>query len=53
MYGEDLTTMLGMVGGLLLGFVAARFNAQRLAAKGDLVPCILRRARPDETCGTV
>jgi sigma-E factor negative regulatory protein RseC len=53
LYGEDLTTMLGMAGGLLLGFVAARFNAQRLAAKGDLVPCILRRARPDETCGTV
>jgi len=52
-YGEDLTTMFGMVGGLLLGFVAARFNARRLAAKGDLVPRILRRARPDETCGTV
>jgi sigma-E factor negative regulatory protein RseC len=53
MYGEDLATMVGMVGGLLLGFVAARFNAHRLAAKGDLVPRILRRARHDETCGTV
>ena len=52
-YGEDLTTMLGMVAGLLLGFVAARFAALRLTARGDLAPHILRRARPDETCGTV
>lgn len=52
-YGEDLTTIFGMAGGLLLGLVAARFNARRLAARGDLVPYILRRARPDETCGTV
>jgi sigma-E factor negative regulatory protein RseC len=53
LYGEDLTTMLGMAGGLLLGLVAARFNALRLAARGDLSPRILRRARSDETCGTV
>lgn len=53
MYGEDLTTMFGMAGGLLLGLLAARFNARRLAARGDLIPHILRRARPDETCGTV
>jgi len=52
-YGEDLTTLFGMLGGLLLGLLAARFNARRLTARGDLVPHILRRARPDETCGTV
>lgn len=52
-YGEDLTTMLGMIGGLALGLIAARFNAHRLAARGDLAPRFLRRARPDETCGTV
>lgn len=52
-YGEDLPTMFGMLGGLLLGLLAARFNARRLAARGDLAPRILRRARPDETCGTV
>ncbi|NTV71609.1 MAG: SoxR reducing system RseC family protein [Azonexaceae bacterium] len=52
-YGEDLTTMLGMSGGLALGLLAARLNARRLAARGDLAPRFLRRARPDETCGTV
>jgi sigma-E factor negative regulatory protein RseC len=51
-YGEDLTTMLGMTGGLALGLLAARLNARRLAARGDLAPRFLRRARPDETCGT-
>lgn len=51
--GEDLTTMLGMAGGLLLGLIVAHFSARRLAARGDLAPRILRRARPDETCGTV
>jgi sigma-E factor negative regulatory protein RseC len=53
LYGEDLTTMLGMAGGLLLGLLVARLNARRLGARGDLAPHILRRARPDETCGTV
>lgn len=52
-YGEDLTTMLGMAGGLAIGLLAARLNARRLAARGDLAPRFLRRARPDETCGTV
>lgn len=51
-YGEDLTTMLGMSGGLALGLLAARISARRLAARGDLAPRFLRRARPDETCGT-
>lgn len=50
-YGDDLTTMLGMAGGLALGLFAARLKARRLAAKGDLAPRFLRRARPDETCG--
>jgi len=53
LYGDDLTSMLGMAGGLVLGLVVARFNALRLAARGDLAPRILRRARADETCGTV
>ena len=52
-YGEDLTTMLGMTVGLALGLLVARLNARRLAARGDLAPRFLRRARPDETCGTV
>ena len=53
MYSDDLTSMLGMAGGLVLGLLVARFNARRLGARGDLSPRILRRARPDETCGTV
>lgn len=52
-YGDDLTTMLGMAGGLAFGLLLARLNARRLAARGDLAPRFLRRARPDETCGTV
>jgi len=53
MYGDDLKTMLGMAGGLALGLLVARLGALRLAARGDLAPRFLRRARPDETCGTV
>lgn len=53
MVGEDLTTMLWMAGGLAFGLFVARLNARRLAARGDLAPRFLRRARPDETCGTV
>jgi sigma-E factor negative regulatory protein RseC len=52
-YGDDLTTMLGMAGGLAIGLLVARFKARRLAARGDLAPHFLRRARADETCGTV
>jgi sigma-E factor negative regulatory protein RseC len=52
-YGDDLTSMLGMAGGLALGLLVARFKARRLAAQGELAPHFLRRARPDETCGTV
>lgn len=51
LYGEDLTTMFGMAGGLAIGLLLARLNARRLAARGDLAPRFLRRARPDETCG--
>lgn len=51
LYGDDLTSLLGMAGGLVLGLLGARFTARRLAARGDLAPHILRRARPDETCG--
>jgi sigma-E factor negative regulatory protein RseC len=53
LYGDDLISMLGMAGGLLFGFLGARFNARRLSSRGDFAPRILRRARPDETCGTV
>ena len=52
LYGEDVTTMFGMIASLALGLVVARLNARRLAAKGELAPRFLRRARPDETCGT-
>jgi sigma-E factor negative regulatory protein RseC len=53
LYGEDLAAMLGMVGGLAFGLFVARLMARRLAARGELAPHFLRRARPDETCGTV
>jgi sigma-E factor negative regulatory protein RseC len=52
-YGDDLASMLGMAGGLAVGLLVARVKARCLAAKGDLAPHFLRRARPDETCGTV
>ena len=52
-YGEDAAAMLGMVGGLAFGLFVARLLARRLAARGDLAPRFLRRARPDETCATV
>ena len=45
--------MLGMAGGLAAGLLAARLRAGRLAARGELSPRVLRRARPDETCATV
>ena len=50
-YGQDATTMAGMLAGLATGLLAARLNARRLAARGELAPRFLRRARPDETCG--
>ena len=53
MYGEDAAAMFGMVGGLAFGLFVARLLARRLAARGDLAPRFLRRARPDETCATV
>lgn len=53
MYGEDAAAMLGMVGGLAFGLFIARLLTRRLAARGDLAPRFLRRARPDETCATV
>jgi sigma-E factor negative regulatory protein RseC len=53
LYGEDAAAMLGMVGGLAFGLFIARLLARRLAARGDLAPRFLRRARPDETCATV
>lgn len=53
MYGEDLLTILGMAGGMAFGLLLARFIARRLSARGDLAPRFLRRARPDETCGTL
>lgn len=52
-YGEDAAAMLGMVAGLAVGLILARLKARRLAARGALAPRFLRRARPDETCGTV
>jgi sigma-E factor negative regulatory protein RseC len=52
-YGRDETTLLGMLGGLALGLLVARINAGRLAARGELAPHFVRRARPDETCASV
>lgn len=53
LYGSDLAAMAGMLAGLAGGLILARFKARRLAARGELAPRFLRRARPDETCGTV
>lgn len=52
-YGEDGLTMLGMGAGLAVGLLLARFIARRLGARGDLAPRFLRRALPDETCGSI
>jgi sigma-E factor negative regulatory protein RseC len=52
MAGKDLVTMAAMAGGLGVGLLAARIVARRLATRGELAPRFLRRARPDETCGT-
>jgi sigma-E factor negative regulatory protein RseC len=51
-YGSDPVTMLGTAIGMLSGLLAARFAARHLSRRGDLAPHFLRRARPDETCGT-
>lgn len=51
--GNDATTLLAMLGGLASGFLLARLKARRLAERGALAPRFLRRAGPDETCGTV
>lgn len=53
LYAEDAAAMLGMAGGLAFGILMARLRARRLAARGELTPRFLRRAQPDETCGTV
>ncbi len=50
--GSDLATMAATAAGLSAGILAARIGAGRLAARGDLAPHFLRRARPGETCGT-
>ncbi|MCH2221271.1 MAG: SoxR reducing system RseC family protein [Dechloromonas sp.] len=52
-YGEDATTLVGMLGGLGLGLLAARLNARRLSARGELAPRFVRYARADETCASV
>lgn len=51
-YGDDLTTLLGMSGGLALGLFAARLGARWLLGRGELTPRLLRLARPGETCAT-
>jgi sigma-E factor negative regulatory protein RseC len=49
--GSDGITMVGMVVGLALGLVAARFGARWLTARGQLAPRLLRRADgAGETC---
>jgi sigma-E factor negative regulatory protein RseC len=49
-YGDDLTTLLGMSGGLALGLGVARLGARWLLGRGELTPRLLRLARPGETC---
>ena len=51
-FGSDLASMAAMAIGLGLGLLAARIAARRLAARGALAPHFLRRAKPNETCGT-
>jgi sigma-E factor negative regulatory protein RseC len=48
--GSDGITMAGMIAGLALGLVAARFGARWLTARGQLAPRYLRRAEAGETC---
>ena len=50
--GSDLASMGAMAAGLAVGLLAARLSARRLSRQGDLALRFLRRARPDETCGT-
>ncbi|MDR2195043.1 MAG: SoxR reducing system RseC family protein [Gallionellaceae bacterium] len=51
-YGSDLVTMAAAVGGLLFGLAVARIGADKLLARGDLLPQYIRRARPGETCNS-
>lgn len=48
--GSNPITMGAMAAGLVIGFLASRIAACRLAARGELAPRFLRRARQDETC---
>lgn len=48
--GNDLVTMVAMLGGLALGLLGARLNAKRLNARGELSPHYLRRADAVITC---
>ena len=52
-YGEDGAAMLGVLAGFAIGFALARMIARQLAARGQLAPRLLRRARPDETCSSL
>lgn len=52
-YGEDGAAMLGVLAGFAIGFALARLIARQLAARGQLAPRLLRRARPDETCSSL
>ena len=45
--------MLGVLAGFAIGFALARLIARQLAARGQLAPRLLRRARPDETCSSL
>lgn len=49
-YNDDAITLLGTLAGLAAGLLIARFAAGRLAARGELEPRFIRRARPDEHC---
>jgi sigma-E factor negative regulatory protein RseC len=46
-FAQDSLTLLGTLGGLLLGFVVSRLLAGRLEAQGALQATLLRRTVPD------
>lgn len=49
-FGSDGVTMAATFAGLGLGFAIARLRARYLAARGQMTPQFLRRARLGETC---
>lgn len=48
--GSDAMTLLAAVGGLVVGAVVLRLGGNRLAARGTIVPHLIRRVGGGEKC---